>query len=180
MAKATVNLPAPQYFGHAMGHKFCLAAPGDFVSTPKITEFVAMGAFGGCLPVLVLAGKPSHTLPYTRWLDWCSLAYIVSDVTARRGMASVLAKLDLVTADEASQKRAALLAVRDAFVFRPPHTQPTGDAAGGGTRDFRSGYRPSAVDFLIGEICEAARSAKRNESLTAQPLAGGPYSRCML
>ena len=179
MAKATVNLPAPRYFGHAMGHKFCLAAPGDFVSTPKITEFVAMGAFGGCLPVLVLAGKPAHTLPYTRWLDWCSIAYLVSDSTARRGMRSVLAKLDLVSAEEAAQKRAALRAVRDAFVFRAPHGGPRAGNASR-PRDYRPGYAPSAVDFILGELCEAARSAKHNGTLTTQPLAGGSYSRCML
>ena len=175
MAKATINLPSHKYFANAMGHKFCLAAPGDFVSTPKITEYVAMGAYGGCLPLLVLAGKPSHTLPYTRWLDWCSIAYIVSDSTARKGMDSVLAKLDLVTAEEAAQKRAALLAVRDAFVFRQPQRE-----AGGAAGAFAPGYQPSAVDFLIGELCEASRAAKANQTLGSQPLAGGPYSRCML
>ena len=176
MAKSAVNLPPQRYFAHAMGHKFCLAAPGDFVSTPKITEFIAMGAYGGCLPVLVLTGKPGHTLPYTRWLDWCSIAFLVSEATARTGMRGVLAKLDLVTAEEAAAKRAALLAVRDAFVFRPPHHGASPNASAG----FREGYQPSAVDFLLGELCEAARSARRNETLSAQPLAGGSYSRCML
>ena len=188
MAASAVNLPPAHYFAHAMGHRFCMAAPGDFVSTPKITEYVAMGAAGGCLPVMVLAGKPAHTLPYTRWLDWCSIAYIISDATARRGMASVLAKLDLVTAEEAAQKRAALLAVRDAFVFRRREPPPRGAAspaaggaaAAGSSRDFAPGYRPSAVDFLLGELCEAARSARRNETLATQPLAGGSYTRCML
>ena len=33
MARSTVNLPSSRYFQHAMGHKFCVAAPGDFVST---------------------------------------------------------------------------------------------------------------------------------------------------
>ncbi|KAL3910907.1 MAG: hypothetical protein SGPRY_008890 [Prymnesium sp.] len=63
MAAATRNLPAQEYFANAMGHRFCLAAPGDFVSTPKITEYVAMGAAGGCLPLMVLAGDPWKTLP---------------------------------------------------------------------------------------------------------------------
>jgi hypothetical protein len=30
-----------------MAHRFCVIAPGDFPSTPKITEFVAIGASGG-------------------------------------------------------------------------------------------------------------------------------------
>lgn len=167
MAKSAVNLPAPQYFAHAMGHRFCLAAPGDFVSTPKITEYVAMGAAGGCLPLLVLAGHPERTLPYTRWLDWCSIGYLVSDQTARHNMVSVLRKLEQVTAEEAAAKRAALLAVRDAFVFRAPSRE--------------AGGRPSAVDFLLGELCEAARVQRANlTKLANQPLAGGPYSRCLL
>jgi hypothetical protein len=185
MATSTRNLPSSQYWAESTGHKFCLAAPGDFVSTPKITEFVAMGAFGGCLPVLVLSGKPSLTLPFTRWLDWCSIAFLVSDGTARHGMKSVLAKLELVTAEEAATRRDALRAVRDAFVFRAPYRREPGESEASGTgaasgHDFRAAYRPSAVDFIIGELCEAARSAGRNETLAAQPLAGGAYSRCML
>ena len=168
MAKSAVNLPPAKYFAHAMGHRFCMAAPGDFVSTPKITEYVAMGAAGGCLPLLVLAGHPERTLPYTRWLDWCSIGYIVADSVARRDMASVLRKLELVTAEEAAAKRAALLAVRDAFVFRPPGAPGVG-------------AKPSAVDFLLGELCEASRIQRANRTkIVEQPLAGGPYSRCML
>jgi len=30
-----------------MSHRFCIVAPGDFPSTPKITEFVAIRALGG-------------------------------------------------------------------------------------------------------------------------------------
>ena len=78
MAAAARKLPQSEYFDMAMGHRFCLAAPGDFVSTPKITEFVALGAAGGCLPVLVLKGEPHNTLPYMRWLDWCSIAWVVN------------------------------------------------------------------------------------------------------
>ena len=166
MARSAINLPSHKYYEHAMGHKFCVAAPGDFVSTPKITEYVAMGAVGGCLPLLVLKGAPEKTLPYTRWLDWCSIAYIISDVTARTRMASVLAQLEKVSAAEAAAKRKALLAVRDAFVWRPPALHPMA--------------QPSAVDYLLGELCDAARSWRVNGSLSTSPPAGGSYSRCML
>ena len=66
-------------------------------------------------------------------------------------------------------KRQALALVRDAFVFRPP--------GGRGAN-----VPPSAVDFLLGELCDASRHAKQgpNHTLTSMPLAGGPYSRCML
>ena len=77
MALATRKLSQEAYFLETMGHRFCLNAPGDFVSTPKITEFVAVGAADGCLPVIVLRGPPAGTLPYTRWLDWCEIAVLV-------------------------------------------------------------------------------------------------------
>jgi hypothetical protein len=166
MAKSAINLPSHKYYEHAMGHRFCVAAPGDFVSTPKITEYVAMGAAGGCLPLLVIKGTPENTLPYTRWLDWCSIAFIISDATARTSMASVLRKLELVSAEEAAAKRAALLAVRDAFVWRAPTLDPEA--------------HPSAPDFLLGELCDAARSRRANGSLSDSPVAGGPYARCMI
>ena len=85
MAAAARKLPQREYFDMAMGHRFCLAAPGDFISTPKITEFVALGAAGGCLPVLVIKGEPHNTLPYMRWLDWCSIAWVVNTSRTRHG-----------------------------------------------------------------------------------------------
>ena len=54
MERDTRTLAKPEYFRLALDHRFCLAAPGDFMSTPKITEFVAVAAAGGCLPVIVL------------------------------------------------------------------------------------------------------------------------------
>lgn len=105
-----------------------------------------MAAAGGCLPVLVLSGPPEATLQHTRWVDWCKIAYIISDTTARSGMAAVLAKLEAVTAEEATAKREAALAVRDAFVWRPPDAQPMA--------------HPSAADYLLGEICMAARATR--------------------
>ena len=172
MAKSARNLPSAQYFANAMGHKFCVAAPGDFVSTPKITEYVAMGAAGGCLPLLVIKGAPERTLPYTRWLDWCKLAYIVSDAKAKTDMAAVLAKLDAVSAQEAAAKRRALLAVRDAFVWRPP--APVGPDGG----PQQQPERPSAPDYLLGELCDAARSARANRTLSADSRPS--FASCML
>ena len=153
------------------GHRFCLAAPGDFKSTPKITEFVALGAVGGCLPVLVLTGPARETLPYTGSIDWCEIAYLIDEKRARTDMASILIKLQNVTEEEATAKRTALLAVRDAFVWRPPAADPVA--------------HPSAADFLLGELCAAAarklrkHGAHTNRSAARVP---APYSlaRCML
>ena len=53
------QLPFSTYLATARAHRFCLAAPGDFSSTPKITEFVAVGASGGCIPVIVVTEEVS-------------------------------------------------------------------------------------------------------------------------
>ena len=94
--KAAHGQPNDAYLGRAMAHRFCLVAPGDFWSTKKIAETVAIGGAGGCIPIIVV--PPPHTkrpspdrarlnasideslglgqrlsrfLPYTSWLDWC-------------------------------------------------------------------------------------------------------------
>jgi len=76
--------------------------------------------------VFVLAGSLSaggnhdavaRSFPYTRWLDYCRIAYLVSEKAANTDLASVLRRLETVTAEEAARKHAALREVRDAFVF---------------------------------------------------------------
>ena len=167
MARAAVKLTQPEYFREAARHRFCLAAPGDFVSTPKITEFVAVGAAGGCLPLLVLDGPPANTLPYTRWLDYCELGFLVNVSTAVRGMAAIVDRLRTVTAAEAAAKHAALARVRDAFVWRAPEP----------------GGRPSAPDHIFAEACDAAR---RHRAAAAAGVGGAAAEqhvdlrRCML
>ena len=101
------------------------AATSGVPSTPKITEFIAVGAAGGCLPVVVVpspvAEGARRQLPYaSTWLDYCSIAYLIPEaaVTNSSAMKVVLDRLDAVTADEAAERRAALRNVRDAFVAR--------------------------------------------------------------
>ena len=136
---------------------------------PKITEFVALGAAGGCLPVMVVRGAPQAMLPYARWLDWCAIAVLVSEETARAGMGRVLARLRATTAADAAAMRARLRAARDAFVWRPPAADPVA--------------QPSAADFVLGEACESARKFRAHEDKTgatsARPPAPDPR-RCML
>ena len=144
MAAAARKLPQSAYFSTAMSHRFCLAAPGDFISTPKITEFVALGAAGGCLPVLVIKGEPHNTLPYMRWLDWCSIAWVVNASRTRYGqMHEVVERLRAVSAEEAAAKHTALRTVVDAFVWRPPAPQPL--------------EQPSAADFILADACDGWR-----------------------
>jgi hypothetical protein len=145
IAFATQSLSAQQYQRAAMNHRFCLAAPGDFTSTPKITEFVAVAAAGGCLPVIVIFGPPQHTLPFTRWLDWCSIAVLVSERTARLRMEYVLRELEAMPISRTELMLAACVTVRDAFVWRPP------------------GERPSAPQYLLAEACAMAQESKTSQ-----------------
>ena len=99
------------YLGRAMAHRFCLVAPGDFWSTKKIAETVAIGGAGGCIPIIVV--PPPHTkrlshdrarrarlnasideslglgqrlsrfLPYTSWLDWCVIHPLSASLMAQ-------------------------------------------------------------------------------------------------
>lgn len=81
MRRDTRRLSHHEYILTAMSHRFCLVVEGDFISTHKVTEAMAMGGAGGCIPVFVFdaGGRPgvvhgqrhvANVLPYTRWLDY--------------------------------------------------------------------------------------------------------------
>ena len=58
-------------------------------------------------------------LPYTRWLDWCEVAYFVAERDAASSrMRAVLHALAHVPAREAQAKQAALRRAWPAFAFR--------------------------------------------------------------
>ena len=54
---------------------------------------------------MVIKGKPKSMLPYTRWLDWCKIAVLVSEQTARTNMAAVLSRLEAIGKQEAAAMR---------------------------------------------------------------------------
>ena len=68
-----------QFLATAAGHRFCLIAQGDPGNTAKVTETIALGGSGGCIPLYVLfavqtrrAPTPSdfiRDLPHLRWLE---------------------------------------------------------------------------------------------------------------
>ena len=41
-------LPRAEYRAHALRHRFCVAAPGDYWSTTKLADAIAAGGAGGC------------------------------------------------------------------------------------------------------------------------------------
>ena len=143
-----------EYVLTAFGHRFCLAVPGDFMSaSPKITEFIAVGGVGGCIPVLVVPTNAWEILPHAHWLNYCSFAYLVHTTARNRiNMPRALARLANVSADEAAAKQRALRTVRDAFVWREPG--PTSD--------------PSAADYILQAACMAVRNRSTRVRLRAR------------
>ena len=59
----TPRLSHTQYLAMAMRHRFCVVAAGDFAATHKITEAMALGAAGGCLPLFVVPQVRSPSPP---------------------------------------------------------------------------------------------------------------------
>ena len=127
-ARRARNQPRPaqrELFQGGDGPSVLRDCAGRLPSTPKITEFVAVGAAGGCLPVVVVPSPvrdgARRQLPYaSTWLDYCEIAFIVpeSAVGNSTEMRLVLDRLNAVTEEAAEVKRAALRRVRDAFVAR--------------------------------------------------------------
>jgi len=161
MPRATRRLSHSEYLGAALSHRFCLVARGDLLSTHKIAETMAIGGAGGCLPVLVVPQSGVQSmLPYTRWLDYCSVAFILRESDAKTRLPALIDRLREVTADEAAAKHRALAAVRAAFVFR----------------EGSSPRRPCASEFVLDEACALAR-LWRTRSNRSAPLS---IERCML
>lgn len=180
MRRTTRTLSHEAYMAASMSHRFCLVAPGDFTSTKKLSETMAVGGVGGCIPLIVLPGTATHKsastaaarlLPYGRWLDYCGAAFFVTEYHATYRMPDVLRELANVDAQTAAKKHAALAHVRDAFVFR----------------EGSSVERPSAAEYVLAEMCEAARlglrSARSDEAtdLKRSPLlVDGVPRRCLV
>ena len=173
MLRDTRKLPHAVYLSYAMSSRFCLIAPGDFESTHKITEAMALGGAGGCIPIFVIQARSRRKLdvqediatllPYTRWLDYCETAYFVKASTAASNMSAVLARLDSISASEGQAKLAALRRVRNAFLFRSGSVQ-----------------RPSAPHFIISEACAAARQWRASGSAVNREAFSTNVSRCTL
>ena len=152
MLRDTRRVPHPEYLSLGMSHRFCLIAPGDWVSTHKVTEAMALGGAGGCIPVFIAPGSGREDieaavlgmLPYTRWHDYCSTSYFLSEYDAKLNFSAALDRLSRVGEAEAVEKLAALGRVRNAFVFRH-----------GGTLQ-----QPSAPHYILGEACAAARQQR--------------------
>ena len=146
IARTARSLPHAEYLALAAAHRFMLVVPGDMLSTRKIAEAMALGGASGVVPLFVvpsaLRGQMVLMLPFTRWLDWCSVAYFILEKDAASSrMRSLLGQLAALPSHEVRAKQAALRRVWPAFVLRPRRNES--DATG--------------ADYLRGEACAAAR-----------------------
>lgn len=154
----------------AGNHKYCLVAEGDPGNSAKITETVALGGAGGCIPVYVLSTVKKHRapkssdfvrdFPYLVWLDYCQIAYFVTHY-ATRNMSRVLAWLERRPANETNLKRKHLQTIRPAFITNT------------------STSKPSAPHFALSELCRKARLLQTHQKLF-EPKKGGTHIRCTL
>ena len=168
---ASQRLTHAEYLSQGMGHRFCLVAPGDYPSTHKVSEALVLGAAGGCIPVFVVPGhgtknmpeRLARWLPYSRWLDYCEVSYLIPENEAQHSLGQVLSRLRAVSEREASAKLQALRLVRAAFTFTPDPSM----------------QKPSAAHYIINEACQAARRFLSHET-GPERVAGGDHSRCML
>ena len=154
------HLPYAEYVREAASHRFCVVAEGDFAATPKLADFVLLGAAGGCIPLVAIDAKVPQ-LPYAGWIDWCAAVVIVSKETASRNMSGVLARLRAMTAAEAEARRRALDAIRDAFHWRLEQ-------------------RPSAPDFALAEACWVARERANVSNVRRLRAEAMSYVKCMM
>ena len=97
MRRDTRPLSSVEYLRQAMAHRFCVVAPGDNVASRKIAESIAVGGSGGCIPLIVVPESGGvdairRQLPYTRWLDYCSIAFLTTEhaITSRDRLPAIL------------------------------------------------------------------------------------------
>jgi|EP00966_Prymnesium_polylepis_P169958 hypothetical protein len=113
-------------------------------------------------------------LPFSRWIDYCSMGYFISASTAGRHIAEILPLLRAVGPREFASKRAAARRVRAAFFYRGAHhrghrirrARTTGDPTEPGVTEAQVG----AEDFVLGEICDRAAAFNNASNSSAEPL----------
>ena len=98
-----------------MKHKFCLIIRGDFASTLKLTEHLALVGSRGCVPVVVKAGAPLDVLPFSAVFNLCRIAFIVDKRVAFSQL--MLNALAAVPEREAISFWAEAAKLQDAFLY---------------------------------------------------------------
>lgn len=142
LAAQAHRLDRTEYLRQASRHRFCLVAPGDYVSTPKVTEAISLAAVGGCLPLIVADSADALTrLPYSDKVNYCSVAFIIRRHKAENKMRDILDELNLVNASEHAIRRQNARRLLPAFV----------------SREGSSPANPSAAEMVLAEMCALAQ-----------------------
>jgi hypothetical protein len=116
------SLSASDFFALEMAHQFCVVAPGDFPSTPKIGETLVASALGGCIPVII---KPQRiAIPYFDEYLKCAVRWDSLNASA------LLGHLAAVGAAERRRLRSCAAKLAPRFLYRPVEGLPAeaGDA----------------------------------------------------
>ena len=123
-----------------MSHRFCLVAPGDFVATHKITEAVALGGAGGCIPLFVLPTKHRVESMLLHAVAGLLLHRVRRARSRRAASAAVIDEPRAPSRRDGGEARGVEVA-RDAFVVRRN----------------ASAAAPAAAQYVLAEVRDAER-----------------------
>ena len=129
-----------------------------------------------------LLGRRRLNFPYaSTWLDYCSLGYLLH-IRRPADAASVRRAVDMLAdmrAEDVQAKRAALRAVGPAFQFRDDAARSVGGLGGDGSGP-RAERRPSAADYILNEVCAAARGLREPAPMEVVERDERPLGQCLL
>mmetsp|Transcript_26141 Transcript_26141/g.52415 ORF Transcript_26141/g.52415 Transcript_26141/m.52415 type:complete len:218 (-) Transcript_26141:167-820(-) len=119
-------------------------------------------------------------LPFGRWIDYCDVAMIVPASVASTRLDELVAQLAHVPAHTLERKARAARRLRQIFAFHPPSregnnaeqfvkqiTEKPPTRGGIAERGIAADARSGAVDFLLAELCDAARHMPPNDGNVA-------------
>ena len=138
---------------------------------------------------LALEHHVASMLPFSRWIDYCSIGYIISASTAGRHIAGILPLLRAVSPREFVSKRAAARRVRAAFFYRGAHHHRGhrvrgARTAGDPTEPSVTEAHVGAEDFVLGEICDRAAAFNNANNSSIELLEGAAtatrLAQCLL
>ena len=123
--------PHSQYLRRMLGSTFCLAPRGDTASSRRVYESIA----AGCIPVII---ADDLALPFAKRLRYTDFAVRFTERFALTQPLEMVQRLRAMPAAKVRAMQDALLRARPNFLW---HTDPS---------------RPSAVDQILVDLCEAA------------------------
>ena len=122
--------PHEAYLRRMIQSTFCLAPRGDTASSRRVYEAIA----AGCIPVII---ADDLNLPFEKRLKYTDFSVRFTEKFALRQPLAMLKQLREMPLSKVQAMQASLMKARPSFLW---HTDPS---------------RPSAVDQILVELCEA-------------------------